>query len=166
MDYIYSKPGHLIRRAFQILNALFAEACGDFGLTSVQYAALYTIREYPGIDATRLSELIFFDRATIGDVLARLENKGFIVRRTTPADKRIRLLHISPEGRSIVRRAAPAVDQVQDRLLAALTVTQQKALVKLLQKLVTGHRGLAEAPPKNGGAKRHRVAGSARKSRE
>ena len=64
-------PGHLIRRAHQISTAYFLEACGG-DLTAVQYAALVTIGAPPGIDATRLSEIIYFDRSTIGDVLDRM----------------------------------------------------------------------------------------------
>jgi MarR family transcriptional regulator, lower aerobic nicotinate degradation pathway regulator len=62
MDDLHSTPGHLIRRAQQISSALFAEECGKFDLTSVQYAALVVIKGNPDVDATRLST----DRSTIG----------------------------------------------------------------------------------------------------
>jgi len=68
--------GHLIRRAHQISTAYFLEECGG-DLTAVQYAALVTIGAHPGIDATRPSEIIYFDRSTIGDVLDRMEGKGW-----------------------------------------------------------------------------------------
>jgi len=48
---LYSKPGHLIRRAQQIAVAIFMEECANFDLTPVQYAALVAIRENPGTDA-------------------------------------------------------------------------------------------------------------------
>src|SRR6476659_7893724 len=82
-------PGHLIRRVHQISTAYFTEECGG-DLTAVQYAALVTIGAHPGIDATRLSEIIYFDRSTIGDVLDRMEGKGWILRRPKPADRRIK----------------------------------------------------------------------------
>ena len=53
-------PGHLIRRVHQVSTAYFAEECGG-DLTAVQYAALVAIGAHPGIDATRLSEIIYFD---------------------------------------------------------------------------------------------------------
>ena len=65
MNDLHSKPGHLIRRAHQISSALFAEECDGFDLTSVQYAALVAIRTHPGLDATRLSGLIAFDRSKL-----------------------------------------------------------------------------------------------------
>ena len=49
---IYTMAGHLIRRLNQISTAVFAERIGGLGvdLTPVQYAALETVRENPGID--------------------------------------------------------------------------------------------------------------------
>ena len=102
MDDVYKKPGHLIRRAHQISSALFAEECGAFDLTAVQYAALVAIRDNPAVDATRLSTLIAFDRSTLGDVLERLEAKGRIRRSPSPGDRRVKLLHLSKEGEEVL----------------------------------------------------------------
>ena len=98
MDEMYAMPGHLIRRAHQISTALFTEECGQFDMTSVQYAALTAVRTYPDVDATRLSALIAFDRSTIGDVLERLEAKGWLSRGPSPTDRRVKRLRITPDG--------------------------------------------------------------------
>ena len=81
---LHSKPGHLIRRAQQIAVAIFMEECAGFDLTPVQYAVLVAIRENPGIDATRLSALIAFDRSTLGVVLERLEVRRLVKRYSSP----------------------------------------------------------------------------------
>ena len=127
-------PGHLIRRAHQLSTAYFTEACG-VDLTAVQYAALVAIESHPGIDATRLSELIYFDRSTIGDVLDRIESKGWIVRQSTPDDRRIMLCTLSPAGRDVLRHVAPGIRRVQERLLAPLTPGEAKTVVRLLAKM-------------------------------
>ena len=59
----------------QIAVSIFVEECKAFDLTPVQYAALVAIHTHPGIDATRLSAVIAFDRSTLGNVIERLENK-------------------------------------------------------------------------------------------
>ena len=69
-------------------TAVFMNEAKAFDLTAVQFSALVVIREHPGIDATRVSDLIFFDRSTIGNVLDRLEKKGLILRRAGTADRR------------------------------------------------------------------------------
>src|SRR5580765_8927774 len=113
-------PGHLIRRLHQVSTAYFAEECGG-ELTAVQYAALVAIGSHPGIDATRLSEIIYFDRSTIGDVLDRMEGKGWILRQSTPDDRRIKRVDLSPAGLAALQQVESGIRRVQERLLAVLT---------------------------------------------
>ena len=101
-------PGHLIRRVHQISTAYFTEECGG-DLTAVQYAALVTIGAHPGIDATRLSEIIYFVRSTIGDVLDRMEGKGWIVRASTPNDRRTKRLELSPAGLAALQQVESGI---------------------------------------------------------
>ncbi len=108
------------RGSSQAVVAIFAEECVASGLTSVQFAALMAIRESPGLDATRLASVIAFDRSTLGDVLERLERKGWIVRRASPGDQRIKLLHLSS---AVLAGVEPEVQRVQQRLLAPLRVS-------------------------------------------
>ena len=130
-------PGHLVRRVHQVSTAYFTDECG-VDLTAVQYAALVAIGSHPGIDATRLAELIYFDRSTIGDVLDRIEGKGWVVRRSGQQDRRVKSLELSAEGRATVQRVEPAIRRVQDRLLAPLTPQEATQFVRLLTKVAEG----------------------------
>jgi DNA-binding MarR family transcriptional regulator len=141
-------PGHLIRRVHQVSTAYFSEECGD--LTAVQYAALVAIGAHPGIDATRLSEIIYFDRSTIGDVLDRMEGKGWILRESTPHDRRLKLLALSPAGREALQRVEPGIHRVQDRLLAGLTAAEGKTLIRLLAKMADATAGAASGDGDDG----------------
>jgi DNA-binding MarR family transcriptional regulator len=127
-------PGHLIRRVHQVSTRYFAEECGS-DLTAVQYAALVAIGTHPGIDATRLSQVIYFDRSTIGDVLDRIESKGWIVRESTANDRRLKLLTLAPAGHEVLRQVAPAIRRVQERLLAPLAPGEAKTIVRLLTRM-------------------------------
>jgi DNA-binding MarR family transcriptional regulator len=130
-------PGHLIRRVHQVSTAYFAEECGG-DLTAVQYAALVAIGAHPGVDATRLSEIIYFDRSTTGDVLDRMEGKGWIQRESTPNDRRIKLVKLSPTGHDVLQQVEAGIRRVQERLLAPLSDAEAKTLVRLLAKIADG----------------------------
>ena len=129
-----SLPGHLIRRVHQVSMRYYLEECGA-DLTPVQYAALVAIGSHPGIDATKLSEIIYFDRSTIGDVLYRIESKGWIVRESTTDDRRIKLLSLSAAGQEVLRQTEAGIRRVQKRLLAPLTEAEGKTLIRLLAKI-------------------------------
>src|SRR6476646_6831603 len=103
MDAVYTAPGYLFRRMQQIAVAIFVEECKAFDLTPVQYAALIAIHTHPGIDATRLSAVIAFERSTLGNVIERLESKKLIERKPSPEDKRVKLLYLTRAGAALLR---------------------------------------------------------------
>src|SRR6202790_5565325 len=108
MDAVYTKPGYLFRRMQQIAVSIFIEECKAFDLTPVQYAALVAIRTHPGIDATRLSAVIAFDRSTLGSVIERLEAKTLIERKPGPNDKRVKLLSLTKAGATVLHKIIPS----------------------------------------------------------
>src|ERR1700754_1357438 len=136
MDAVYTAPGYLFRRMQQIAVAIFVEECRAFDLTPVQYAALVAIHTHPGINATRLSAVIAFDRSTLGSVIERLEAKRLIERKPSPEDKRIKLLGLSRTGATLLRDIAPAVERAQTRMLQPLKAADRKDLMALMAQLV------------------------------
>lgn len=148
---LQAMPGHLIRRAQQIAVAIFIEECATFDLTPVQYAALVAIRDNPGIDATRLSALIAFDRSTLGNVLERLETRGFVLRYASPGDRRIKLLKLSASGRALVKRAVAGVQRTQERILSPLRQEDRAVLLALLGQLVEANNDASRAPQRLAG---------------
>jgi DNA-binding MarR family transcriptional regulator len=148
MDDVYLKPGHLIRRAQQIAVALFMEECAAFDITPVQYASLVAIREHPGVDATRLSALIAFDRSTLGSVLERLEVKGLVERTNSRQDKRVKTLRLTRAGSRMLREVEPAVIKAQERILAPLKPEDRRRLMALLAELVELNNDASRVPLK------------------
>jgi len=133
---IYKQAGHLIRRAHQMSTAVFMTEAKAFDLTAVQFSALVVIEEHPGIDATRVSDLIFFDRSTIGNVLDRLEEKGLILRKAGTADRRTKRLFLTPQGRALLRKIVAKLPRITGNILAPLPAGDRARFVKLLARLV------------------------------
>src|SRR5277367_5418020 len=120
MDAVYSAPGYLFRRMQQIAVSIFIEECRACDLTPVQYAALVAIHTHPGIDATRLSAVIAFDRSTLGNVIERLQTKALIERKPSREDKRIKLLYLTKSGAALLREIISSADRAQTRMLQPL----------------------------------------------
>jgi MarR family transcriptional regulator, lower aerobic nicotinate degradation pathway regulator len=146
MDAVYTAPGYLFRRMQQIAVAIFVEECKAHDLTPVQYAALVAIRTHPGIDATRLSAVIAFDRSTLGSVIERLEAKAYIERKPSADDKRIKLLHLTKSGAALLHDIMPAVDQAQARMLQPLKPADRKTLMALMTQLVDLNNEASRVP--------------------
>ena len=146
MDAVYTAPGYLFRRMQQIAVAIFVEECRSFDLTPVQYAALIAIHTHPGIDATRLSAVIAFDRSTLGNVIERLEAKRLIERKPSGEDKRVKLLSLTKSGTSLLRDIVASVDRAQARMLQPLRAADRKTLMALMSQLVDLNNEASRVP--------------------
>lgn len=132
-------PGHLVRRAHQLAVAIFMEETGDFDVTPVQFAILNALIDDPGEDQVTLARRVAFDAATSGSVISRLESKGWVRREADPADRRRKLLWVTPEGEQVALRMKRAVVRAQARIVAPLDAAERVQLAQLLGKLVAGH---------------------------
>jgi DNA-binding MarR family transcriptional regulator len=153
---IHKQPGHLIRRLQQIAVALFVGECDALDLTPVQYASLAVIRDVPDLDVTRLSSLVALDKATLAKVIERLEAKGWILRAGSDADKRVKLLRITPMGRKALAAAEPRVRRCQRRILEPLAEKERASFMRMLERLVEANNGYSRAPmqrPRNAGSR-------------
>jgi MarR family transcriptional regulator, lower aerobic nicotinate degradation pathway regulator len=129
-------PGHYIRRLHQIATAAFMHRCAPLNLTPVQFAALKQIANQPGCDQRTLASAIDFDTSTIASVLDRLQQRGWIERKTTLSDKRVKLLFVTAAGRLLLKKAASKVLAAQADIVLPLSPSQQKMLMGLLHQLV------------------------------
>jgi DNA-binding MarR family transcriptional regulator len=136
-------PGHLIRRAHQVAVAIFMEETGGHEVTPVQFAILNALIDDPGEDQVTLAAKVAFDAATFGSVTGRLEAKGWVRREPDAADRRRKLLWVTPQGEAAAQAMKRAVARAQRRILHPLEASEREQLVGLLAKLVEGHR----APP-------------------
>lgn len=150
MSEIYDMAGHLIRRLNQISVAIFAERMAEMEveLTPVQYAALTTIQENPGIDQASLAGAIAYDKATIGGVVDRLAAKGAIDRTQSRTDRRARALEITPQGTALLDRIRPTVLALQRDILAGLDEAESAQLMTLLAKTTEAGNARSRAPLK------------------
>lgn len=146
IDAVYAAPGYLFRRMQQIAVSIFVEECRAFDLTPVQYAALIAIHTHPGIDATRLSAVIAFDRSTLGSVIERLQAKDYVERKPAAEDKRIKLLYLTKSGAAMLREIIPAVERAQARMLEPLKPADRKTLMGLLVQLVDLNNEASRVP--------------------
>ncbi len=128
--------GHLIRRLHQQSTQVFQarlQAAG-YDLTSVQFAALDAVEQQPGVDQASLAATIGFDRATIGGVVDRLEQKGLLQRVVSAQDRRARELTLTRDGARLLAAVRPEVEALQAEILAPLAAAERRTFLALARK--------------------------------
>jgi MarR family transcriptional regulator, lower aerobic nicotinate degradation pathway regulator len=139
-------PGYHIRRLHQIAVAIFLQETEAHGITPVQYAALQSVANSPGIDQRTLAGSIGLDTSTIAGVVDRLEARGLLVRGASPTDRRVRLLTLTDQGQTLVGAVVPDMQKAQQRILAPLPKAERAEFMRMLRTLVTANNELSRAP--------------------
>lgn len=143
---IEEMPGYHIRRLQQIAVAIFLQETERFGLTPVQYATLRAVNKTPGIDQRSLAGSIGLDTSTIAGVIDRMEARKMLLRSPSAHDRRVRLLNLTDEGRSLLEVMEPAVLSAQERMLEPLPEAERAQFMRMLQVLVSANNTLSRAP--------------------
>ena len=149
LNILYSKPGHLIRRAHQIAVALFMEECAGYDITPVQYATLVAIRETPGIAAIQAfghrgersgdAGRVEWDRTSGGEEAGEPAHDA--------ADKRAKCLFLTKEGQALVETIEPAPSCARrSEYSAPLGARDRKTFVRLLDQMVETNNHASRAP--------------------
>jgi len=130
--------GHLIRRLHQQSTQVFVQRtqAAGFDLTPVQFAALDAIAAQPGTDQARVAEMIAYDRATIGGVIDRLVQKGWVHRVVSERDRRAREVSLTDEGQRVRTAVLPVVQDLQKDILDTLGDEERALFLELARKAV------------------------------
>lgn len=138
--YLDALPGHHIRRLQQMAVAVFLQETQGFGVTPVQYGALLTVRQQPGLDQRSLASLMGLDTSTTAGVVDRLEARGLLRRSASPTDRRVKLLAITEDGETLLADIQPQVAAAQARMLAPLTDAEKPLFLDMLTRMVRAHQ--------------------------
>ena len=103
----------------------------EYGLKPPQFFALQALDE--PVPMSSVANVLRCDRSAVTWITDRLEERGYVERRADPADRRVKLLALTEEGRR-VREEIRARLAVPPEALARLPKSEQRALRDLLRK--------------------------------
>jgi DNA-binding MarR family transcriptional regulator len=120
------------------LLALEAPILQAHGLAMWAYAVLLHLGEEPVRTQTALADAIGADKTRIIKILDDLTARGLIRRWPDPADRRVRLLSITEEGRRLRDAVQADIQAAEEGLLARLTPSERETFLSVLGKLSNG----------------------------
>jgi DNA-binding MarR family transcriptional regulator len=128
-------PGHLMRRAVQVMNLLWDEEVSHV-ITSPQFAALNALYSEPNLDQRTLGLRISLDRSTMAEIVSRLSGRGLIQTARDTRDGRRKTITLTPRGLQTVRQLIPRTHAMTARLVGSLDLRQRDELLRLLTQVV------------------------------
>src|SRR5438445_11048149 len=129
-------------RAWQLLMKFFfaqrahLPSCGArFDLSPIQCHVLHLIEPRRPLPMSRLATTLSCDASNVTGLVDRLESRGLVRRRSSPHDRRVKMLQLTPMG---TRLRTQLLRQMTGGPLplSRLSLDQQRTLVKILEALV------------------------------
>lgn len=141
-DFLAEAVSYRIRLLQIAAYKAFEKRATGYGSAPRYFGMLKLIEANPGIPQTRLAEAIFLDRSSLVPILEALTREGWVERRKSPTDKRVRLVHLSDEGRRRLKALEEDVSAHEAMMTAGLDPEEKARLLSLLGKV---DRNLREA---------------------
>ena len=105
------------------------------GITMWAYVVLNALRDAPQSTQAALADKIGADKTRIITTLDDLQAAGLISREPDPADRRARLLSITPAGLRVRRQVQDEIQRKEERVLAELPPAERAAFLRAAGRL-------------------------------
>ncbi len=123
-------PYKLVRTAEKVADSLAALYEKEFGISRPEWRILANLGARENLIARDLSDVTNLDKVKVSRTLAKLEEKGLIVREKRESDQRATQIVLTPEGLALYEKIIPRALQWESEILDGLTGTQYRDLFR------------------------------------
>lgn len=133
--FLESLLGYNARRAALTIIEVFLDRMSVYGLRPVDFSLLSLVSHNPGITSRQLCSTLGILPPNLVKLVADLDKRGLLQRKPHPTDGRAIGLHLTADGRKMVRDAEATARDLEDGVAAPLTAEERETLMTLLQKI-------------------------------
>lgn len=139
--------GFLLNDSARLFSKRFGQRARGLGLTRAQWQVLAYIARNEGIQQSALADMLELEPITLVRILDRLEEAGFLERRRSASDRRVRQLHLLPKTHDVLETMLQMGDAVRQEALEGIGEVDRATLIRCLETI---RANLAAAPALGG----------------
>jgi MarR family transcriptional regulator, transcriptional regulator for hemolysin len=129
--------GFLIHDIARLMRVAFDRRGKELGLTRSQWWVLTALYAKEGVAQSELAAFMDLEKATLGRLLDRLEEKGWIERRPDPLDRRIKRVSLTEKVQGLMRELREIAADIRSDAMKGLTRAEHEAFIDTLLKIKT-----------------------------
>jgi DNA-binding MarR family transcriptional regulator len=114
-----------LRKTIKSIKDYSYEVSRKFGITGPELWVLKSISTNGSISPGHLSKKMYLHPSTITGVVDRLEKKGYVLRDRGQEDRRVVKVHLTPNGKKLVRKAP---NPIQGKMIFGLRKLKREEL--------------------------------------
>jgi DNA-binding MarR family transcriptional regulator len=133
-----SKLSGLLVDFYNMFNAWEVEAVNslDTKLSILEVHTIEALGRKPSLKMRELAEILGVSTASVTAIVDKLEEKGFAVRRTTPADRRVYLLELTKKGFELYEMHSNQHKKMAEMVVTSIPGDQVAMFVEMLRIIV------------------------------
>ena len=124
--------GFILNDVARLMRTRFDRRVRALGVTRSQWWVLNHLFRNNGATQSELADILEVEKATLGRLLDRMEQKGWVRREADTADRRVKHVFLTEEVEPAIKAMRAAAAEVRRDALAGLSVAQQEGFVDVL----------------------------------
>lgn len=148
--------GFILNDVARLMRTTFDRRVKALGLTRSQWWVLNHLFRNDGATQSELADILEVEKATLGRLLDRMEQKGWIRREGHAGDRRAKRVFLTNEVEPALKAMRVAAAEVRRDALAGLPVSQQEQFVDALLAIKANLSRSDNGASGNSGRKRKR----------
>ena len=133
---VADRLGFLLGRAHLAHRQLAESELERLGLRAKESGALALLAGEEPLSQQQLGQRMGVDRTTMVALVDSLEGKNLVTRERDPNDRRAYALHLTAQGKHLLKRADAAVHRAEDEFLSVLPERDRRRLKESLRRLI------------------------------
>ncbi|WP_049092923.1 MarR family winged helix-turn-helix transcriptional regulator [Klebsiella quasipneumoniae] len=126
-------------------RAIIDSAITDTGLTQSSWTVLMQLHQLgDNVSVSELAEVQGIELPPLTRTLSLLEKQCYLLRSTSPYDKRIRLLTLTAEGRAILEKLSRVIETYQERVTQTIPEADLVTFSATLNQIACRLRNIRE----------------------
>jgi MarR family transcriptional regulator, transcriptional regulator for hemolysin len=130
--------GFLVHDVARLMRVAYDRRTRELGLTRSQWWVLNNLYFNQGITQSELADLLDVEKPTLGRLLDRLEDKGWLERRGDPSDRRAKRVYLTGNVQGLMRTLRSLAADLRASALAGLDEGEREQLLEAL-RIVKGN---------------------------
>lgn len=127
--------GYLLADVTRLMRAAFDEKMQELGLTASTWRVLIYLRRSDGISQAALARLLDVSRASLGQIIDRLEKSGHVIRAEHSEDRRVWRVYLTAKARALMPDVESKARSLHAKSFGKLAPKDYKQLSKILAEL-------------------------------
>ena len=161
LDHEFATPvepvGYLLMRVHRALRAMIDDTLRPHGFTMPQVAVMFALGRKSGLSTADLARLAYVTPQAMGEVLAGLEAKGFVVRRAHDSHGRIQPAALTASGLEARNLCHDVLERAERQMLSDLSSDERRMLGSTLERCLVGLDDPSAEPAARDGSIRPRA---------